>query len=28
MLELKDIRKVYYVGEIVTRALNGISITF
>lgn len=28
MLELKDISKVYRVGDIATRALNGISITF
>ena len=28
MLELKDIRKVYRVGELETRAVDGITVSF
>ncbi|MFA6948780.1 MAG: ATP-binding cassette domain-containing protein, partial [Eubacteriales bacterium] len=28
MLELRDIRKTYHVGDIETRALDGISVAF
>lgn len=28
MLELKNIKKTYKVGEIETRALDGISVSF
>ena len=28
MLELRDIRKTYKIGEIETKALDGVSVTF
>ena len=28
MLELKDVRKTYHVGDIETKALDGISVAF
>jgi putative ABC transport system permease protein len=28
MLELKDIKKIYHIGEIETRAIDGISVAF